>query len=39
MFEVTLKIKHPQELKEYDMMERNNTEVLMILNKLKEELS
>ena len=39
MFDINMKVKYQKETKEYDLMERNSKEVLMLLNKIKEELA
>ena len=38
LFDVNLKVKQSHETKEFDFVERNRKEVLMILGKIKEEL-
>ena len=39
LFDLNLKVKCEKEVKEFDMMDRNSQEVLMVLSKIKEELS
>jgi hypothetical protein len=39
LYDMNLKVKYEKEVKEFDMMDRNDQEVLMVLNKIKDELS
>ena len=39
LYDMNLKVKYEKEVKEFDMMDRNDQEVIMVLNKIKEELS
>ena len=39
LFEITLKVRHPNEVKEFNFSDRNSTEVSMILQRIREDLA